>query len=100
MELPDGRFYYSSQTVMPAPYPKYKYHATEPPREVRNEAEEAALGPEWGNTYIAQPYPKMLFKGEEHAIVSNPDEEKKLGHGWSDKAPAPVADKHEASQKK
>lgn len=88
-----------------SPYPKYKYHATEPPKQVKNEAEEQALGPEWQDTYIKQDYPKAKYRPKkdakagdappyDYAVVANPEEESKLGGGWSDKPPEAHAAPH------
>ncbi len=35
-------------------YPKHKHHASEPLRVVNSPQEQAALGPEWSETYIYQ----------------------------------------------
>lgn len=98
-DLPSDRFYTSSPVVMAVPYPKYKYSKTEPPKLVRNEDEEKALGPDWGDTYIPLEYPKMLFKGDDYMVVDTPEDEKKAGPGWSDKAPKPKAADEEKEPK-
>ena len=42
-------------------YPKTKFHATEPPRIIRNAKEEEELGPGWFDEYVYQAYPKVVY---------------------------------------
>ena len=91
-----------------SPYPKYKYHATEPPKQVKSEAEEQALGSEWQDTYIKQDYPKAKYKAKpgakpgevpyEYAVANTPEDESKLGSGWSDKPPEAHAAPHAVAE--
>ena len=58
------------------PYPRYVYHATEPPRIVNSKEEYEALGEGWFLTYQHQDYPKMMFAPNgDTAVVNNPEEE-------------------------
>lgn len=41
--------------------------------------------------YTPEPYPRMLYKGEQYCIVNDEAEEKAKGkEGWGDAAPAPA----------
>ena len=48
------------------------YHATEPPAWIQTPEQESKLetiaGGGWQNTYIVQPYPKMMF-GDRKSVV-------------------------------
>jgi hypothetical protein len=71
------------------PYPRWKYHANEPPRFVTSEYEDRALGESWTNEYQKQEWPQLRYNqdtGEARAVAS-PDEESELGGNWSDKPP-------------
>ena len=97
MDFQPDRFYYSSPGgPQVATYPKWKYHKTEPPKQVANAEQETALGPEWGDTYIKQDYPKMKFGAKfaenknDYIVVNSPEDEGKLQGGpWSDTPPKP-----------
>jgi hypothetical protein len=67
------------------PYPKWKYHAHEPPRFVATEYEDKSLGEEWLDEYQKQDWPQLRFNQEtgEAKSVANPDEEGKLEGNWS-----------------
>jgi hypothetical protein len=57
-------------------WPRYAYHATEPPRVVSNNDEFQALGEGWQLTYIKKDYPKMMFAPNgDTAVVNTPEEE-------------------------
>jgi hypothetical protein len=82
----------------PTLYPKWMYHATEPPRQVRSPDEENGLGEGWSPIYIKKDYPKMKFRpieGEpkpggpkfEFRVVNTPEDEGKLEGSWSDSPP-------------
>ena len=69
-------------------YPRHMYHAQLPSKYVTNVSEEAALGPEWSDSYIFQHYPKWL-RHPDHAetrLVTSAEEAKDLGPGWCDPA--------------
>jgi hypothetical protein len=57
-------------------WPRYAYHATEPPRVVSNNDEFQALGEGWSLTYQHKDYPKMMFAPNgDTAVVNTPEEE-------------------------
>lgn len=65
-----------------AEYPKWMYHATEPPRSIKSEKEEETLlKAGWSAEYIKKRYPKYV---EGKGVVASPEEEAK---------PAPPAPK-------
>lgn len=62
------------------PYPRYVYHATEPPRTVNSKEEYEALGEGWFLTYQHQEYPKIMFAPNGNTVtVNNPEEETAQG---------------------
>jgi hypothetical protein len=71
------------------PYPRWKYHANEPPRFITSEYEEQGLGEGWFNEYQKQDWPQLRYNQDtgEARSVANPDEEGKLEGNWSDKPP-------------
>lgn len=69
-------------------FPRYVFHATEPPRIVSSQAERDALGEDWSDTYIKKDYPKAKFgPNGEFTTVASPEDEGKLEGNWSDKPP-------------
>src|SRR5262245_36092503 len=72
------------------PYPKWKYHSSEPPRWVTNQYDDQALGEGWTNEYQKQAYPKAKWSSTgEFKAVNDPEEEGKLEGSWSDTPPPP-----------
>jgi hypothetical protein len=85
-----GQFAYSTPSgpINCTGFPRYAFHATEPPRLVSDQNDRDALGEGWSDQYIKKDWPKIKF-GPDGQIraVDNPDEESKLEGSWSDKAP-------------
>lgn len=71
---------------VPQPYPAVRYHETDPPRTVQNEAEDKALGPGWtaspsntsGVVYPSWRYHHTLPP----RLVATKDEADALGADW------------------
>ena len=94
-------YWTSSPSPAPVEYPKIMYHDTKDPVRVNSREEQDKLGPEWSPNYADHPrkYPKMKFKlkaqqkeGEPHydtLVVDTPEDEGKIGAGWSDTLPPP-----------
>ena len=90
-------------------WPKTAYHETKDAKQVNSPAELEALGDEWSTDYASKKraYPKMKFKlkaepkeGEIHydtAVADTPEDEGKLGSGWSDTVPPAPAAKAKAN---
>ena len=69
-------------------FPRYVFHATEPPRLITSQAERDALDESWSDEYIKKDYPKAKFgPNGEYTTVASPEEEGKLEGNWSDKPP-------------
>ena len=66
-------------------FPRYAYHATEPPRVINSQEEFEALGEGWSLQYIEKSYPKIKFSTSgDTVIVNNPEEEAALEGTWTD----------------
>lgn len=79
-------------------FPKNLFHATELPIIVRTEQEEEqAKRRGFGDAYIPQQYPKVLYHDTHTAehpvtkVVQDPDENDALGAGWHEAPPDPKA---------
>lgn len=69
-------------------WPRWVFHATEPPRTVSSQQEFEALGEGWTLEYQKRDWPKMKFgPNGETTVVANPEEESKLEGSWSDTPP-------------
>ena len=75
-------------------WPRYAYHATEPPRVVGSKEEFDALGEGWTLEYQHKAYPKMKWGADgQPAVVDTPENEAALpaeGGPWSDTPPEPA----------
>lgn len=92
-------YWVSSPFPHPVEWPKIAFHATKDPVTVKSPDELAALGEEWSVNYAdkKRDWPKTKFKlksepkeGEVHyetVVVATPEDEGKLGSGWSDTIP-------------
>ena len=65
--------------------PKWKHHATLPPRQVHTREQEERLGEGWTDTYQHQAYPSYRYhptKAPSGKIVKDAVEHQALGEGW------------------
>jgi hypothetical protein len=69
-------------------WPRYAFHATEPPRVVGSKDEFEALGEGWTLQYQHKDYPKAKFDDRGNTIiVNNPEDEAALEGTWTDTPP-------------
>ena len=91
--LTSGPFAYSGpggpfQLPANLQWPRWVYHATEAPKQVRDQQELDCLEDGWSSDYIKRDYPKAKFgPNGEYTTVNDPEAEGKLEGNWSDKPP-------------
>ena len=83
-------------------YPRHMYHPQLPSVYVSNAAEEAALGPDWSDTYVPQDYPRHRYHRDCPAgrVVNSAEEATALGPGWCDTPDLKVLKRAAEAEKK